>query len=129
MTSNNKLQTLLHGPLRNYLNIKNVATLAATNTGLRKQLKNNKNVRAFQEFQQIKQAFFLRAFVREFLQMYDQVRPNTPPPQLLLDIARHMVKLYNNLSNAKKQAKFIGFTRKFHRAQKASHPVFGQYVD
>lgn len=104
---NSQLRRVLQGPLGNYLKPKNKARLAMTNKGFYEQLKNNKYVKASIEYQQIKQAFFLRAFVREFLNLYDEITPGYIP-RLLLDLSKFMVKRYNNLSNTKSKRNLLG---------------------
>ena len=108
MSSDNKLQTLLYGPLRNYLYANNKVRLAATSKVLYNQLENNKNIKVSKKYQQMKRAFFLRAFVREIIQLYDRISPRTPLPTLLVDISNHMAKLYNNLSDPNNKRTLLG---------------------
>lgn len=104
---NSQLRRVLQGPLGNYLNPKNKARLAMTNKNFYEQLKNNKNIKVPKEYQQIKRFFFLRAFVREFLNLYNDVTPGHIP-RLLLELSKFMMKRYNNLSNTKSKRNLLG---------------------
>lgn len=108
MNSQEQLQSVLQGPLRNYVtNPKNKASLALTSKAFYNQLKNNRNMKAFKEYELVKQAFFLRAFVREFLQLYDDITPNYTP-RLLLDLSNRMVNRYYNLPDKKSRLNLLG---------------------
>ena len=65
------LQLALLGPLRNYVNAETLKALSNTNKALHAQLKNTDKVSIEFTYTVIKKAFFFRAFVLEFLHLWN----------------------------------------------------------
>lgn len=75
-------------PLQNYLNAQNKIRLGATSKAMREAFRTDREVLVFQEYQKIKRAFFLRAFIQSLLT--DRETWN--------ELTAHMTALYQKAS-------------------------------
>jgi hypothetical protein len=84
-------------PLQNYLNVENKIRLGATSKAMRETFRNDREVFVFQEYQKMKRAFFLRAFIQSLFM--DRETWN--------ELTAHMTALYQRASSPQQQADML----------------------
>lgn len=80
-------------PLQNYLTAENKIRLGATSKAMREAFQNDREILVFQEYQKMKRAFFLRAFIQSLFMNRETWN----------ELTAHMTALYQRASSSPKQ--------------------------